>query len=295
MPDKTTTASQTLHDLFPKGRFSPPATEADIIKVETKLNITIPDSLKRLFLECDGFQEDKTGACFLYKLHENNPGGSIVEMNNIYWNDYPPSIDLKPFLFFGSSMSDQSWAIRIAPPHDIIVYHHHMEDTYRSAGNDILSVYLDEYQKDYESTIYCGHHEMSKSESNQTYFAEAEIDFFPSNETDTVTVSLDKCACFKRNDDGKNEEIKNLDWLKAAQDGINRAAKRFSEKTDISGQLFITLLQGDKSTTLDTIECTSTIAGLKALFENVDYKISKQRPWTVLIKKGACTNPSKGI
>jgi cell wall assembly regulator SMI1 len=48
-----------LRELFPNGRFSPAATPTQIESVETDLGVRLPEQLRRLYLECDGFREDR--------------------------------------------------------------------------------------------------------------------------------------------------------------------------------------------------------------------------------------------
>ena len=59
-----------LRVLFPNGRFSPAATETQIASVEAELGVRLPEQLRRLYLECDGFREDRGNAKYLLSLTE---------------------------------------------------------------------------------------------------------------------------------------------------------------------------------------------------------------------------------
>ena len=49
-----------LRDIFPNARFSSPATEELI--AEAALEVTLPNELRKLYLEGDGFREDRGNA-----------------------------------------------------------------------------------------------------------------------------------------------------------------------------------------------------------------------------------------
>ena len=55
--------------------------------------------------------------------------------------------DLRPFLFFGSSSSDDCWGIKIERQDEIIAFHHHMEDHYEIVGKNIIDVFLADYAR----------------------------------------------------------------------------------------------------------------------------------------------------
>jgi cell wall assembly regulator SMI1 len=58
--------------LFPNGRFFPPATEEQIVRVETELGMRLPDQLRRLYFDCDGFREDRGNAKYLLSLSDED-------------------------------------------------------------------------------------------------------------------------------------------------------------------------------------------------------------------------------
>ena len=98
-----------------------------------------------LYLECNGFREDRGNAKYLLSLREEDYVGSLLTITRMLWSSIADP-NLKPFVFFGSSSADEHWGIRVTVPHEIIAYHHRMEDEYEVLGNDILAL----YQKDYE-------------------------------------------------------------------------------------------------------------------------------------------------
>ena len=128
-----------LHNFFTEGSFSPPASEKKIAEVEDILSVKLPAQLSELLLECDGFRENLGNSKYLLSLTEKDFIGSIVSTNQFMWNEVS-MVNLKPFIFFGYSSGDEAWGIRINEPHDIIAYHHHMEDEYEEVGKNILDV-----------------------------------------------------------------------------------------------------------------------------------------------------------
>src|SRR5262245_16993664 len=136
-----------LHEMFPRGHFSPPATESAISAAEATLNILFPEQLRVLYLECDGFREDKGNAKYLLSLTENDYIGSLIKINRLWWSEwnYYSSLRLDSFLFFGMSSGDEFWGLSLSDPSKIIAYHHHMEDEYEIVGGDILSLYKTDY------------------------------------------------------------------------------------------------------------------------------------------------------
>lgn len=137
--------SMMLHDVFPSGRFSPPATEHAIREVEERLGVRLPDQLRRLYLECDGFREDLGNAKYLLSLADRDTIGSLVSTTRFMWTEVT-AVDLRPFVFFGYSGGDEAWGISIVDDSpQIIAYHHHMEDEFELLGDDIIQVYLTDY------------------------------------------------------------------------------------------------------------------------------------------------------
>ncbi|WP_194868951.1 SMI1/KNR4 family protein [Pseudoalteromonas sp. PPB1] len=134
-----------LSEMFPDGEFSEPASEANFSEVEEALSAKIPDQLRELLLETDGFREGTGNAKYLFSLTDEDFIGSILSVTKFMWsNETLP--DLTPFIFFGSSCGDNLWGVRINEPHDVIAYHHNMEDEYEMIGNDIYSVFQEDYK-----------------------------------------------------------------------------------------------------------------------------------------------------
>ena len=135
-----------LRDAFPNALFSPPATEELISDVETALGTTLPEQLRRLYLECDGFREDRGNAKYLFSLLDEDYVGSLVTMTKHFWHEVKTPC-LTPFVFFGSSSADECWGICWQHPHEIIAYHHHMEDQCERVGSSILEVWKADYAR----------------------------------------------------------------------------------------------------------------------------------------------------
>ena len=135
-----------LRQVFPNGRFWPPATEDEIKAVERMLGVPLPDQLRQLYLICDGFREDRGNAKYLFSLVEQDFIGSLVSTTNFLWTEFK-TLDLRPYVFFGSSSGDECWGINIHRPNEIIAYHHHMEDAYEVVGSDIIEVYRADYAR----------------------------------------------------------------------------------------------------------------------------------------------------
>lgn len=137
-----------LREAFPDGRFNPGADFEAIAKVEESLGVALPLALKTLYLESDGFREPRGNSLYLMPLHE------LPKNNQFMWAELAasapeaPSPDFRSFVFFGSSSGGHWWGIRHEPPHDIIVWHHHMLDEefdYEAVGATILEVYLNDF------------------------------------------------------------------------------------------------------------------------------------------------------
>jgi len=139
-----------IKEVFPNALFRSPATEEQIAAVEFTLNVKFPEQLRTLYRECDGFREDKGNAKYLLSLTEDDSIGSLKSMTEFCWNEFRetwPSLDLSPFIFFGSSSGDEMWGIRWRDGNEIIAFHHNMGGSYETAGHDILSVYRADYAR----------------------------------------------------------------------------------------------------------------------------------------------------
>ncbi|MFN3651973.1 MAG: SMI1/KNR4 family protein [Armatimonadota bacterium] len=137
-----------LRELFPHGRFHPPASNAQIAAVEASLGVRLPEPLRRLYLEADGFREDRGNAKYLLSLTEPDTIGSLVSTTRFYWDEWPgiqPGLELRDYLFFGYSGGDEVWGIHWRPPEEIIVYHPQMGSSFETAGTDLLRLFRDDY------------------------------------------------------------------------------------------------------------------------------------------------------
>jgi SMI1 / KNR4 family (SUKH-1) len=133
-----------LKELFPHARFSSPATEDAISEADSALGIRLPDQLRVLYLECDGFREDKGNAKYLFSLTHEDFIGSLVSITKFLWTEVKTP-GLKSFVFFGSSSGDEFWGINIERPTEIIVHHHNMGDQYEVVGSTICDVWRADY------------------------------------------------------------------------------------------------------------------------------------------------------
>jgi hypothetical protein len=133
--------------LFPNAKFWPPASEALIASVEKELGVRLPDQLRRLYLDCDGFREGRGNTKYLVSLTDDDGSGSLVSATRFWWNEWPeyqPTLDLRPFLFFGMNTGG-NWGINWRTGDAVIAYDHRMLDEYEVAGTDILEVWRRDY------------------------------------------------------------------------------------------------------------------------------------------------------
>jgi cell wall assembly regulator SMI1 len=130
---------------FHHGRFGSPCTQEQIAAAEGRIGMRLPDPLRELYLEFDGFR-GPTNAQYLFPLAQCTDGGSSLCDMTLLFRDWK-LIDLSSFIFFGSSSADECWGMSASDPKKIIAYHHHMEDEFEYAGSDILQVYLADEKK----------------------------------------------------------------------------------------------------------------------------------------------------
>jgi hypothetical protein len=133
-------------EAFPNGRFSPPATDEQIARAEAELGLRLPDQLRRLYLHCDGFREDRGNAKYLLSLSDEDGIGSLVTLTRTMWTEFETP-DLRPFVFFGCASGGETWGISLQRPDQIIAYHHHMENRPEIVGSDIVNVWRDDNAK----------------------------------------------------------------------------------------------------------------------------------------------------
>lgn len=136
-----------LRENFPDWRYGPPASADAIAEAEAVLGVRFPDELLALYLEADGVRENLGNAAYLLPLSGKE---SLVDLTKSLWAEWEgfrPEFDLKPFVFFGSSMSDDLWGINWMQPGQVIAFHHHMEGAYEVAGKTILDVYRADFTR----------------------------------------------------------------------------------------------------------------------------------------------------
>jgi SMI1 / KNR4 family (SUKH-1) len=143
-----------LKEHFPGGRFSSPATEHEIVQAEREIGVRLPDQLRQLYLECNGFREPLGQAQYLLSLTEEDGIGSLVRTTAFWRHEFPaiyPSCpDFSRFIFFGSSSADEAWAID-QDGTSVIAYHHWMAEEFEVKGQDIAQVFLDDFEQ-YEAS-----------------------------------------------------------------------------------------------------------------------------------------------
>lgn len=133
-----------LKELFPHALLSSPATESKILGAESALGVRLPEQLRVLYLECDGFREEKGNAKYLFSLFEEDFIGSLVSITKFLWTEVKTP-NLKSFVFFGSSSGDDFWGINAEQSSEIIAYHHNMGAQYELVGSSILEVWRADY------------------------------------------------------------------------------------------------------------------------------------------------------
>ncbi|MFI8615541.1 SMI1/KNR4 family protein [Acidovorax sp. NPDC077693] len=133
-----------LKELFPDWRYSPAASAEAISQAEAALGLRFPEELRNLYLEADGVRENVGNAKYLLSLTEEDSIGSLVTLTKFHWEEWThlaPEFDLKPYIFFGCSNSDEVWGINWKAPTQVIAFHHHMEGEFEVVGTNILEVY----------------------------------------------------------------------------------------------------------------------------------------------------------
>jgi hypothetical protein len=119
-----------LRPLFPNGKSAPPATERQIIAVESALEVQCPEQLRAPYPEWDGFREKCGNAKYRLSLTDDDFIGSLVTLTRFHWTElkeYWPRLDSRPYIFIGSSSGDNMWGINWKGPQQIIAFHHHLE------------------------------------------------------------------------------------------------------------------------------------------------------------------------
>ncbi|MRT29767.1 SMI1/KNR4 family protein [Herbaspirillum sp. CAH-3] len=133
-----------IKEQFPGWRFSAPSSAAAIESAEVDLGIRLPEELKVLYMQADGFRESIGNSSYLLPLDELVGVTTSLWME---WEGFRPEFDIKPFVFFGLSSADEAWGINWKRPGEIIAFHHHMEGEYELVGSTILEVYKADFEK----------------------------------------------------------------------------------------------------------------------------------------------------
>ena len=139
-----------LRTLFPDGRFSRPATPLEIAEAERTIGARLPEQLRSLYMECDGFREPRGNAKYLFSLSEEDGTGSLASANRFWHHEFPKIAtfcpDFSRFIFFGSSSADENWAID-QDGLNVIAYHHSMGDEFEVVCTEITQAFLNDFEQ----------------------------------------------------------------------------------------------------------------------------------------------------
>lgn len=158
LPTLQSNCTDMLKDRFPDWHFAPAASAQAVAHAETTLNVRFPEELRALYLEADGIRENVGNAKYLLALADEDFIGSLVTTTKHYWEEWAgawPSLDFRPYIFFGFSSSDEAWGINWKRPGEIIAYHHLMEGAFETVGTNILDVYRADIAKYGSARIIC--------------------------------------------------------------------------------------------------------------------------------------------
>jgi len=106
-----------LRRVFPDARFSVACTSEDIARAEAELGVAVPDQLRAMYLETDGFfRNDGSGVASLnYLVHETE---KLWGMDQVLVGEELP--DFKPFVFFGTPAGGGWFGVRHMQPFDVV-------------------------------------------------------------------------------------------------------------------------------------------------------------------------------
>ena len=130
-----------LKDVFPSAKFSDPTTEAMLREAESLIGAAIPEKIRSLYFECDGFREDRGYAQYLFPLFGSS---GLVELTKFLWLEFEdawPEFSLRGYIFFGSSCCDHFFGVQSHEPFNLIQFHHNMEGTLEDHGSDVIKMY----------------------------------------------------------------------------------------------------------------------------------------------------------
>jgi hypothetical protein len=141
---------EDVRQAFAKGVFRKPATAAAIAQVEQALGHPLPDQIRGLYLEFDGFQ-GPTGANFLFPVLERaTPGGeSLLTYTQFFRSeDYFPEW-LQHAVAVGDNGTGTTWFILLEEGERIVRWDAEWEE-YEEVEGNLLDAWIAE-RKLYES------------------------------------------------------------------------------------------------------------------------------------------------
>ncbi|WP_405201676.1 SMI1/KNR4 family protein [Dokdonia sp. LLG6352-1] len=132
----------TLKEIFPKATYSEPKFFL-IPQIEMELELKMPQKLKKLYLETDGFRENIGNSKYLFSLKDDDGIGSLLSTTKFFHNEkiFP---DIHKYIFFGSSSAGEYWAINTQNS-TVISYHYSMGNEFEKLDNDIVELYKKDY------------------------------------------------------------------------------------------------------------------------------------------------------
>ena len=136
-----------LKQVFPSAQFADPAAETMLHEAETLIGVAIPEKVRSLYFECDGFREDRGSAQYLFPLFGSS---GLVELTKSMWLEFEgvwPEFSLRKYIFFGSSCCDHLFGVNSQVPFNLIQFHHNMEGTFEDHGTDVIKMYEEDYHR----------------------------------------------------------------------------------------------------------------------------------------------------
>jgi len=130
--------------LFAGRRFGPPCSEADVQRAEQALGELLPNVLRGLYLEFNGFS-GSTDASFFWPLFGRE---GLVEMNQFYRGDnlFPQEL-VASCLFFGDNGCGPQWGFKRDLPGKIIQWDGEWGTDFEVVGESPLDVWRAEKHK----------------------------------------------------------------------------------------------------------------------------------------------------
>jgi hypothetical protein len=143
---------EDVRQAFAKGVFRKPATAAAIAQVEQALGHPLPDQIRSLYLEFDGFH-GPTGANFLFPVRERTPPGSesLLTYTQFFRSeDYFPEW-LQHAVAVGDNGTGTTWFILLEEGERIVRWDAEWEE-YEEVEGNLLDAWIAE-RKLYESVF----------------------------------------------------------------------------------------------------------------------------------------------